>query len=122
MSSSILPFSPAAARALVSYDWPLNVRELRQCIASSVALSGSPAVDVVHLPEVVANVAAPIEEEGSEDDDAEDGALRSALLQQLRVHKGNISQVARAMGKARSQVQRWLRRLMIDAEAFRDPL
>jgi hypothetical protein len=32
---------------------------------------------------------------------------------------GNVSEVARLMGKARQQVQRWVRRFGIDPEAFR---
>ena len=40
---------------------------------------------------------------------------RQELIELLREHQGNISAVARTMGKARSQIQRWLRRYRIDA-------
>ena len=35
---------------------------------------------------------------------------REELLGLLRAHEGNVSAVARALGKARPQVQRWLKR------------
>jgi transcriptional regulator of acetoin/glycerol metabolism len=38
----------------------------------------------------------------------------------LQAHRGNISAVARALGKARSQVQRWLHDYGLDAEQYRD--
>jgi transcriptional regulator of acetoin/glycerol metabolism len=38
----------------------------------------------------------------------------------LQAHRGNISAVARALGKARSQVQRWLHDYDLDPEQYRD--
>jgi len=37
----------------------------------------------------------------------------------MRRHGGHVPVVARAMGKVRMQIQRWLKRYEIDAEAFR---
>jgi transcriptional regulator of acetoin/glycerol metabolism len=45
---------------------------------------------------------------------------REQLVALLQVHRGNISAVARAMGKARSQVQRWLHDHGLDPEQYRD--
>ncbi len=39
-------------------------------------------------------------------------------MQSLREHRGNATAVAREMGKARVQVQRWMRRFAIDPEFF----
>ena len=44
---------------------------------------------------------------------------REQLLSLLREHRGNISAIARAMGLARMQIQRWLKRYRIDPESFR---
>ena len=41
------------------------------------------------------------------------------LIALLREHGGNISAVARAMGKARMQIQRWLKRYRLDPETYR---
>jgi transcriptional regulator of acetoin/glycerol metabolism len=115
-----LTFTPAAMRALYSYSWPLNVRELQQCLARAVALSGG-AVDVVHLPpEVAAAAPAEIDEDTPpEENDAR--ALKEALVQALVEHKGNVTQVARVMGKGRTQIQRWLQRFRIDPDHYREP-
>ena len=40
----------------------------------------------------------------------EDERLRSELLRALEEHKGNVTEIARAMGKARMQIQRWIKR------------
>ncbi|WP_437770003.1 hypothetical protein WMF27_33870 [Sorangium sp. So ce281] len=51
--------------------------------------------------------------------EAGDAARREELARLLGVHRGNITAVAREMGKARMQIQRWLKRYGIDAERFR---
>ncbi|WP_437754858.1 sigma 54-interacting transcriptional regulator [Sorangium sp. So ce1389] len=49
----------------------------------------------------------------------EDDARRRELVALLVEHRGNITAVARAAGKARMQIQRWLKRYRIDPEQFR---
>ena len=49
----------------------------------------------------------------------EEAWLREELINRLREHRGNISAVARSFGKARVQIQRWLKRFELDAEQFR---
>jgi len=51
---------------------------------------------------------------------ASDARLEQALLRALEANQGNISEVARSMGKARMQIQRWLKRFAIDASSFRN--
>jgi DNA-binding NtrC family response regulator len=50
---------------------------------------------------------------------AEDQARREQLIFLFREHRGNVSAVARAMGKARMQIQRWMRRYKIDPTSFK---
>jgi DNA-binding NtrC family response regulator len=49
----------------------------------------------------------------------DDRRRREQLIGLFREHGGNVSAVARAMGKARMQIQRWMRRYKIDPESFR---
>jgi DNA-binding NtrC family response regulator len=49
-----------------------------------------------------------------------DAPSRDALLELLRLTKGNIAAVGAALGKHRMQVHRWLRRYEIDINDFRD--
>jgi transcriptional regulator of acetoin/glycerol metabolism len=103
--------TPRAARAILRHGWPGNVRELEKCLTTALVLAGDGRVDLDHLPEPVrrslddAVVAKQEEDEGRTQE----------LLSLMREHGGNVTAVARAMGKARVQVQRWLKRYGIDA-------
>jgi transcriptional regulator of acetoin/glycerol metabolism len=44
---------------------------------------------------------------------------RDELLSLLKEHRGNVTAVAKVMGKARVQVQRWMRRYNIRPSVFR---
>jgi DNA-binding NtrC family response regulator len=113
-----LRFRADAARAMLRYDWPLNVRELLQCLSTSSVLADEGLVRVEDLPPGIAEAAqAPHDSDPPEPDP--DDAIRRELLLRLAEARGNLSEVARAMGKARQQIQRWVRRLGIDPEAFR---
>jgi sigma-54 dependent transcriptional regulator, acetoin dehydrogenase operon transcriptional activator AcoR len=49
----------------------------------------------------------------------EDRRIRDEVIACLRAHGGNISAVARAMGKDRKQIQRWVKRFDLDPQSFR---
>ncbi len=106
-------FTEAAARALFRHDWPHNVRELEKVLSAAVVLAAGQPIDLAHLgPALASAPAAPVPgEEGEE--------LRARLVELLTVHEGNISAVARAMGKARMQIHRWMRRFGIGPDEFR---
>jgi DNA-binding NtrC family response regulator len=111
-----LRLTPAAGCCLLAYDWPLNVRELRKAIDVSATIAGGEAIDVVHLPpEIVAHT-----QSASPRDRAPTPAdpLRERLLASLARHEGNVSGVAREFGKARMQIQRWIRRFGVDPRSF----
>jgi DNA-binding NtrC family response regulator len=111
-----------AGRAVALYDWPRNVRELQQVLASATVLATpGDVVELTHLPPHVAGMAKPRGTPPTEAPAGDGGeqALRRALVTALSEHRGDISQVASSMGKARMQIQRWIRRFRIDAESFR---
>ncbi|EYF03411.1 sigma 54-interacting transcriptional regulator [Chondromyces apiculatus] len=112
-----------AARALMRHDFPGNVRELERALEAAVALAGGGPILLEHLPEPVRrSLEAKADTPGEAKADApggEEGARREELLALLREHGGNVTAVARAMGKARMQVQRWMKRYGIDPEQFR---
>jgi transcriptional regulator of acetoin/glycerol metabolism len=114
-------FTLAAARALFQHDWPSNVRELDMALVTALALAGAGPIDLPHLPRAVRDatqLAPPAPREPTPESEA-DAALRAQLVALLGEHAGNISAIARATGKARWQVHRWLRRLGLDSEAYR---
>jgi transcriptional regulator with AAA-type ATPase domain len=107
-------FTSAAARALLLHPWPHNVRELEKCLSTALVFARGGSIGVEHLP---ADVTTPRNEGPGAVDDAGHG--HDTLVALLREHGGNVTAVARALGKRRTQVQRWLRRLRIDALSFR---
>jgi DNA-binding NtrC family response regulator len=50
MGANILDVTPKAMEALINYDWPGNIRELRNAIERAMLLCDDPAIDVGHLP------------------------------------------------------------------------
>lgn len=109
-----------AIRALYHYDWPLNVRELQNAIGAAFRLSGGETIGVEHLPELVrGSPKRPNSPEPPRPLNSEQQRQRDELLQLLQLHRGNISAIAREMGKARTQIQRWLRRYGLDPESYR---
>src|SRR5262249_31546947 len=100
---------PRAVRALLGHPRPGNVRELEQCLRGAVVLAEGGPIELEHLPAVVQRVLV-----GPAARDSEEGARQEQILALLREHRGNIAAVAKHMGKARMQVQRWLKRYGID--------
>ena len=120
VGAPIPTLSPEAGQALLAYAWPSNVRELEQCLARAVALATSGAIEVHHLPDaVIRPPTPPAKAVPPASLSKEDDRLRAALLQHLAQPAGNVREVARVMGKARMQIQRWMKRLRIDAGDYR---
>src|SRR5215831_8914526 len=120
-----ITFSPDAARALLLYQWPLNIRELERCVTAAVVLARGGMVQEAHFPEALRAVLSNGKAEASGDTNGapEEGQLsetdqrrRDEIVALLREHRGNITAVARALGKARFQVQRWIRRYRINSK------
>jgi transcriptional regulator of acetoin/glycerol metabolism len=112
-----IQLSTSAARSLYAHPWPGNVRELLLCLARAVALTASDRLEAADFA-----LPSPSFERASMEVPALEGDqahLRLRLMQELESHRGNVSRVARSMGKARMQIQRWMRRFGLQAEAFR---
>jgi len=106
----------SAGRALLEYEWPDNVRELHRTLSVAVALAEGAAVGVEHLPEAVAQAARrPLGSKAA----MAPVALRTLLVDSLTRHQGNVSKVARELGKAPTQIRRWMARFQLVAATFR---
>ena len=107
-------------RAMLRYSFPMNVRELEQCVRASAVLADDGLITLADIPAAIAEALdAPQDDEPEVD--TRDEELRRELLARLTEASGNVTEVARLMGKARQQIQRWLRRFAIDAEAYKKP-
>ena len=87
---------------------------LSRCAQPAALLAGAGVIRRAARPAAVAGIAA--RASGAPDRGEpvvlcpEDRALRRELARRLADSGGNITQVAREMGKARQQIQRWIRR------------
>ena len=112
-----LRFSTAAGRRLLGHDWPLNIRELAQAVSVAAALAPDRVIELEHLPITPGAEPHPAEQEGPDLDDPD--TLHRTLIALLEQHRGNISYVARDLGKARMQIHRWMKRYGLDPETYR---
>jgi transcriptional regulator with GAF, ATPase, and Fis domain len=113
-----------AARALLSYEWPLNVRELEQTLtAAAVFAEGTIGRD--HLPHALGQQRCGVTSLGVASPSVlppllpAEARRREEMLALFGQHHGNVAAVARAMGKAPIQVRRWAKRYGIKPIDFR---
>jgi DNA-binding NtrC family response regulator len=142
-------FEPDAFKALMLYDWPLNVRELLKVMTEAEVLSrGSPTIGFEHLP---STIAAKIQYDLPDDfentmvdptpppDDGGRGTgvvrepfgpapttrvrrpapTREELVAALAECGGSVAQVARLLNRQYAVVWRIIQRYGIDAGTFR---
>jgi transcriptional regulator of acetoin/glycerol metabolism len=108
------PLASDVAETLLLYDWPRNVRELKHAAERVKLVAGSAdRVDAAALPREI-KVGGPSNAEN--DDEAPSKAELERLLAE---HDGNVAQVARALGKHRQQLYRWIKRHELDPASYR---
>jgi DNA-binding NtrC family response regulator len=99
--------------AMVLYDWPLNVRQLKTVVARLARL-GEPILHAQHLRAVLGESIVTEESRA-----ARSIPTRDELEALLKLHQGNVSRVARACGRHAKQLYRWFERHGLDPTAFR---
>jgi transcriptional regulator with PAS, ATPase and Fis domain len=110
---------PAAFRALCTYDWPRNVRELEEVIRRAITLAGGGRE--IRLRDLPAHVQASLER-GPRVGEARPyraAPTRLTLDRLLREHRGNVAAVAKALDRRWNVVQRWLSKHGLDAGRYR---
>lgn len=113
---------------LLGYDYPGNIRELRNTIYRLSCLAGNTA-DYQHLPEVLrAGLPTSKEEDKSSDTDlslsdtkknASDGAEKQFLMQGLQRTVGKVSELAKEIDMNRSHLQTLLKKHGIHSKDYR---
>ncbi len=100
----------AARRALLAYDYPGNVRELRNVVERASLLADDERIEAGHLPDEV--VAATGRRGSGPPEDGQASALpaaeREALARALAEHRGNRRELARALGLSERTLYRKL--------------
>jgi DNA-binding NtrC family response regulator len=111
-----------AHEALLGYDWPGNIRELKNALERSMVLSRGEEIGSADLPEEVLKGSPILPKSGNADDHGmHEVDFREAkrkfeiayLLRQLGAHRWNISRTAATIGLHRQSLQEKLRELGI---------
>ncbi len=104
---TIKGISSQAKSAIYNYNWPGNIRELRNCIESAVVLCGSDEIQLEDLPPAVSKAGtekAIIVPANLTLDEAE----KIIILQTLAANKNNKSKTAELLGIGRKTLHRKL--------------
>jgi DNA-binding NtrC family response regulator len=109
-------FAPDAIVQLYDYDWPLNVRELANTLTAASLLAGREPIQKSHLPGALETGARP---PAPHKLSAQQLEHRQEVVELLQKHKGNVSAISREIGKARNQIQRWMKRYELRPEDYR---
>jgi transcriptional regulator of acetoin/glycerol metabolism len=107
-------------RALLAHDWPDNIRGLEQVLRTALALAATDTIELGDLPATLRcarpTLPTPTPRSLLPADDLE---LRETLVALFAANDGNVLAVARALGKQRSQIYKWIKRFGIDLTMFR---
>ena len=98
-------FSNEASTAISAYDWPGNIRELRNCVESAVVMCRTEQIELTDLPPAVSRAKGgnSIEIElGTTMDEAE----KKIILSTVAYCKGNKSRAADVLGLGRKTIIR----------------
>ena len=111
----ISSIEPKARAALYAYDWPGNIRQLRNCLESAVVMSSDDIIRLSDLPEPVreADQAASIKIQiGTSLAEAE----QHIIMETLAAYNGNKSKTADVLGIGRKTLHRKLDGFASDSE------
>lgn len=116
-------FTPAALRALATYDWPGNLRELARIVDAALTRAGGGAIDVPHIPPSIlgerggAFPAGPIEAVAPSLDAALEMVERRMIERALRRARRNKSRAAELLGISRPRLYRRIQELKMPDES-----
>jgi DNA-binding NtrC family response regulator len=121
---AVVRLTPEASRLLDHYQWPGNIRELRNVIERAVVLCEGNTIRVRDLPDYMrehARLGKQINQAMGYKAAREqwvEARGKKYLSELLRQHRGNIAAVAREAQISRKSVYELLRRFDIDARRF----
>ena len=106
-AKQITTIEPKARAALYAYDWPGNIRQLRNCLESAVVMSSDDTIRLSDLPEPIREaeqnssiriqIGTPLAE-----------AERHIIMETLAAYNGNKSKTADILGIGRKTLHRKL--------------
>ena len=114
--SPVRRFSPGAMRAIMAYEWPGNVREVRNFVEKTLVIASNETItkDDVHFDDL--GPVAGLMPSSSLPDfrQARENFERQYVEAALRGARGNVSKAAKLTGLSRESLYRLLRKHNID--------
>jgi two-component system nitrogen regulation response regulator NtrX len=113
---------PEAVHRLAAFDWPGNIRELRNTIERLAILSRGPAIVVADVDRLVGARNLDVATVGAIQsartyEEFKLSAERSFLVAKLREHDWNVAETARALDMPRSNLYKKIERHHLDRDA-----
>ena len=108
-------FSPGAMEALVNFEWPGNVRQLRNVVEHCMALATTPLIQVSLVQRALKDEPSnfmPLQE-------ARDQFERNYLIRLLQMTNGNVTQAAKMARRNRTEFYRLLSRHGMNPSLFK---
>ena len=94
-----------AKTALINYEWPGNIRELRNVLESAVVLSKDQVIDIEDLPPYIANYENSSKIFKIEMPSKLELIEKNAIISTLKITKGNKSKASELLGITRKTLQ-----------------
>ena len=123
LGKNVTYISQKVINAFMAYDWPGNLRELRNAVEYGVNLATAQRISINDIPDNIACCAQDTAEDIVECDAGIFGAAMSEadaetrqIIELLEKYKGNKSKVADEMGMSRPALYRRLKKLNIDVD------
>jgi DNA-binding NtrC family response regulator len=126
-----LKFAPGACAALLSCDWPGNVRQLESAIIRGIHLTRTDSIDAENLglqsnvkKLTAAAAVSPTELRSFKATKREivETFEKDYLIRLMSEHGGNVSQAARSAGKERRDLGKLLKKYRLDPKLFVPPV
>lgn len=126
MGKNVTYISQNVLQAFKAYDWPGNLRELRNAVEYGVNLAAAQKITINDIPDNIAWLAQDAEAEIDEPEPDDEGIFGAAMseadtetrqiIELLDKYKGNKSKVANELGMSRPALYRRLKKLNIDVD------
>jgi two-component system response regulator GlrR len=108
-------FSPEAMEALVNFEWPGNVRQLRNVVEQCVALSTTPLIPLTLVQRALRDEPASF----LSLQEAREQFERNYLIRLLQMTNGNVTQAAKMAKRNRTEFYRLLSRHGMNPSLFK---
>ncbi|HQO77849.1 MAG TPA: sigma-54 dependent transcriptional regulator [Thermodesulfobacteriota bacterium] len=114
MNKDIKTITPQAMQMLMLYDWPSNVRQLRNTLEYAVAMAQQNVIseDLLHIQKDTTSPPMPLKE-------AKADFEKSYIIKLLQLTQGNVSRAADLAGKYRADFYDLLKKYRLKAKDYK---